>query len=100
LTSLLAIYFSVDVDGSWLAKGGIPFYFLCAYLEDRKHHSARNAFVWAIIVGALTNLGIKLLQVFLPARDSSLLVVVNNLIGATLGAFLQLRIHDYWCEAT
>lgn len=77
--------------------GFIPIgFFLCAYLEDGKHSSARNAFVWTIILGALTSLGIELLQVFLPSRDSSLLDVVNNVVGTTAGAFFQIHAHDYW----
>jgi VanZ family protein len=71
-------------------------FFLCAYLQDAKHYSQRNAFVWAIICGVLTSLGIELLQVFLPSRDSSLLDVVNNVVGTTAGAFFQIRVHDSW----
>jgi VanZ family protein len=71
-------------------------FFLCAYPEDGKHHSPRNALAWAVILGTLTSLGIELLQVFLPSRDSSLPDVVNNVIGTTAGAFLQLGVHDYW----
>jgi len=77
--------------------GFIPLgFFLCAYLEDVKHHSPRNALLWAVILGALTSLSIELLQVFLPSRDSSLPDVVNNVIGTTVGALLQLGVHDYW----
>jgi VanZ family protein len=79
--------------------GFIPLgFFLCAYLGDAKHHSARNAFAQTIILGAVTSLGIELLQVFLPTRDSSLLDVVNNVVGTTVGAFLQIRVHDWWRE--
>jgi VanZ family protein len=70
--------------------------FLCAYLGVAKQYSARNAFVLTIVLGALTSLGIELLQVFLPSRDSSLLDLVNNVVGTTVGAFLQIRVHDCW----
>lgn len=77
--------------------GFIPLgFFLCAYLGDAKHYTARNAFVRSIILGALTSLGIELLQMYLPSRDSSLLDVVNNVVGTTVGAFLQIRVHDCW----
>src|SRR5207248_262794 len=77
--------------------GFIPLgFFLCAYLEDAKHYSRRNGFVGAIIFGVLTSLAIELLQVFLPSRDSSLLDVVNNVLGTIAGAFFQLCVHDYW----
>jgi VanZ family protein len=79
--------------------GFIPLgFFICAYLEDGKRYSERNAFVRAIIFGALTSFGIELFQVFLPSRDSSLPDVINNVVGTTAGAFLQLRAHDYWRE--
>jgi VanZ family protein len=80
--------------------GFIPLgFFLCAYLHDAKHFAERNALVRATILGTLTSLGIELLQVFLPSRDSSLLDVINNAVGTIMGAFLQLRVHDYWREA-
>jgi VanZ family protein len=79
--------------------GFIPIgFFLCAYLEDARYYSSRDAFAWTIILGALTSLGIELLQVFLPSRDSSLLDVINNVAGTTAGAFLQIRVHDHWRE--
>jgi VanZ family protein len=85
------------IDSVVNVLGFIPLgFFLCAYLADAKHYSARNAFVRTIILAALTSLGIELLQAFLPSRDSSLLDVVNNVVGTTVGAFLEIRVHDRW----
>jgi VanZ family protein len=79
--------------------GFIPLgFFVCAYLKDAKRYSAGNAFLWTAILGALTSLGIELLQVLLPSRDSSLLDVVNNIVGTHLGAFLELWVNDSWRE--
>jgi len=74
-------------------------FLLCAYLEDGKHYSRKKAFVGAIILGAVTSLSIELLQVFLPSRDSSLLDVLNNIAGTTLGAFVQVSIGEFWRSA-
>jgi VanZ family protein len=79
--------------------GFVPFGFLfCAYIHDIPPHSAARAILGAVIVGALTSLGIELLQIFLPSRDSSLLDLLNNTLGMTLGSVLQVLAHGRWAE--
>jgi VanZ family protein len=79
--------------------GFVPFGFLfCAYIHDIPPHSAARAILGAVIVGALTSLGIELLQIFLPSRDSSLLDLLNNTLGMTLGSVLQVLVHGRWAE--
>jgi glycopeptide antibiotics resistance protein len=87
------------VDSVVNILGFVPFGFLfCAYIQDIQHHSAARGILCAVIVGALTSLGIELLQIFLPSRDSSLLDLLNNTLGMTLGSVLQVRLHGRWAE--
>jgi len=71
-------------------------FFICAYLIDVKRFSTGKAFICTIALGALTSVGIELLQVFLPSRDSSLLDLINNIVGTILGALLQIGARRYW----
>lgn len=83
------------IDTTLNILGFVPLgFFLCAYLTDVKHYSPTSAFVWALVLGALTSLSIELLQVFLPSRDSSLLDVINNVVGTAVGAFLPILTFD------
>jgi hypothetical protein len=69
--------------------GLMPFGFVvAAYLEWVWSMPRRRAVIGAIVVGAITSLIIELLQVYLPSRDSSLLDVVDNILGSALGAGL------------
>jgi VanZ like protein/concanavalin A-like lectin/glucanase superfamily protein len=69
--------------------GFAPFgFFLCAYLRSGKTLTGTKAILWAILLGGVTSLAIELLQVYLPSRDSSLLDVIDNILGTALGAFL------------
>jgi len=72
--------------------GFLPFGFLLtAYLREVANCDRGRALGAAVVVGGLTSLGIELLQVYLPSRDSSLLDLLNNMLGSGLGALLQLR---------
>jgi VanZ family protein len=76
--------------------GFTPFgFFVCAYFRERQC-SSRNAILQAIVFGFLTSIGIELLQVLLPSRDSSLLDVINNGLGTALGSILAVRSHALW----
>jgi VanZ family protein len=76
--------------------GFIPLgFFFCAYLREREC-SVHNAVAWTILFAFLTSIGIELLQVLLPSRDSSLLDVINNVLGGALGSALEVRAHDLW----
>jgi hypothetical protein len=69
--------------------GFIPFGFLvAAYLQEAAEYSRRQALIAAVAIGLITSLGIELLQVYLPTRDSSLLDVINNTLGSMAGALL------------
>jgi VanZ family protein len=71
--------------------GFIPFgYFVMCYFRGAAH-DVRDPFLRTTIIGLLTTLAIEILQVFLPSRDSSLLDVINNVIGSVAGAFLAAK---------
>jgi hypothetical protein len=66
--------------------GFVPFGCLfCAYFSDR---GVRSPMLCAIIVGVAASTTIELGQVFLPTRDSSMDDLINNSLGAALGAAL------------
>jgi hypothetical protein len=72
--------------------GFLPFGFLLtAYLREVAHYDRGRAVWVAVVLGGLASLGIELLQVYLPSRDSSLLDLLNNVLGSGLGALLELR---------
>jgi hypothetical protein len=73
--------------------GFLPFGFLLtAYLREVANCDRARALGATVVVGGLASLGIELLQVYLPSRDSSLLDLLNNGLGSGLGALLQLRL--------
>jgi hypothetical protein len=73
--------------------GFLPFGFLLtAYLREMANCDRGRALGMAVVIGGLASLGIELLQVYLPSRDSSLLDLLNNVLGSGLGAWVQLRI--------
>jgi hypothetical protein len=73
--------------------GFLPFGFLLtAYLREVANCDRGRALGMAVVIGGLASLGIELLQVYLPSRDSSLLDLLNNVLGSGLGALVQLRI--------
>jgi VanZ family protein len=72
--------------------GFLPFGFLLtAYLREVANCDRGRALWAAVVVAGLASLGIELLQVYLPSRDSSLLDLLNNVLGSGLGALLELR---------
>lgn len=67
--------------------GFIPFGFLvAAWLQHGWQTPHRRSVLLAVMTGTLTSLLIELLQVYLPSRDSSLIDVISNAGGTTLGA--------------
>jgi VanZ family protein len=71
--------------------GFAPFgFFGCAYLRHVRRLEKNQAALTIIALGAITSLTIELLQAHLPSRDSSLLDVIDNTLGTTLGAIAFL----------
>jgi len=68
---------------------------VCAYLQTTQQPT-HKAVIGAIIVGVTTSLGVELLQVFLPSRDSSLLDLINNVVGTSMGALFEAQVHNRW----
>jgi VanZ family protein len=68
--------------------GFVPFGLLVSAYLRWNQLSGRKAAIFAVIVGGVTSLLIEWLQVYLPSRDSSLLDLINNMIGSGLGAVL------------
>lgn len=79
-------------DGVINILGFTPFGFCLMVLLRQSGFSTRRAFILALLIGGGTSLTIEVLQVFLPSRDSSLLDLINNILGTGLGAMVQL----YW----
>ena len=78
---------SVVIDAIINIAGFIPFGLgtcLCLRLWTRWRIS--RCIAMTILAGASVSLGIELLQVLLPTRDSSLADLVTNIMGATIGA--------------
>jgi VanZ family protein len=59
---------------------------LCGYLISARR-TRWAIFVTTIVCGSLS-LGLETLQTFLPTRDSSMMDVITNLLGGTIGALL------------
>jgi VanZ family protein len=79
--------------------GFVPLGFLvCAYLQAVKQ-PIHKAVIGAIMVGVITSLGIELLQTYLPARDSSLLDLINNILGTATGALCEAQVHNRWVKS-
>jgi VanZ family protein len=69
--------------------GFVPFGFLvAAYFQEAADYTRGRALLITIVLGLVTSLIIELLQVYLPSRNSSLLDVINNSVGAALGALI------------
>jgi len=67
--------------------GFIPLGFaLCGWLSLRG--KTRHAILIAVVLGALTSLGIEILQGFLPQRESGITDVLTNTLGTIIGAYL------------
>jgi hypothetical protein len=76
--------------------GFVPFGFLVsAYIEGSIHGTAFRALLLAVVFGAVTSLGIEIVQAYLPSRDSCLLDFINNVVGTTLGAMLLAVLNSY-----
>ena len=70
--------------------GFVPFGFcLCTFLRSQQITKGK-AIVLTVIIGGITSLTIELLQVYLPSRDSSLVDVIDNIIGTMLGSVLPV----------
>jgi hypothetical protein len=69
--------------------GFVPFgLFLAAWLLQVKHLSAPRINSLSILVSACLSLTIELIQVYLPARNSSLMDVISNILGTASGILL------------
>jgi VanZ family protein len=66
--------------------GFIPFGVLLAIYASSVGASNRRAVIVAVLLGFLVSLTIELLQVLLPSRDSSLLDLIDNVLGTGIGA--------------
>jgi hypothetical protein len=73
--------------------GFIPLGFLLWLLAHYVYHVERTqSVILALSAGLLTSLLIELLQVYLPTRDSSLIDVITNSLGTTVGAIAATRL--------
>ena len=69
--------------------GFIPFgLFVSAYLYTAARLPRYRAVLLTVVIGGMTSLTIEFLQAYLPSRDSSLMDVINNVLGTTMGAML------------
>ena len=69
--------------------GFVPFgVFFSAWLLLAKKYSVLCSYSITILLGFCLSLGIELVQVYLPARDSSLFDVFSNTIGTIAGVLL------------
>ncbi len=76
-------------DGLVNIVGFIPLsFFLLLWLRGFQFHTRSKVYVIAVISGFLVSLGIELIQGYMPCRDSSLVDLVNNTLGAILGVIL------------
>ncbi len=67
--------------------GFMPIAFcMAACLNRRLQDPSMNIVLAVVVVGAIVSLGIEISQAYLPTRTSSLLDVVCNAFGASLGA--------------
>ncbi len=72
-------------------------FFLAAYLKFRGHNP-HSAILLAIGLGFGLSMGIEVLQSFLPTRDSDLVDVITNTLGAGLGSVIGVsakRQHNF-----
>jgi hypothetical protein len=67
--------------------GFVPFGFVLAFWREQGNESRRwCSFLMAVLVGALISLVIEVTQAFIPARDSSVVDVICNIGGTSIGA--------------
>jgi VanZ like family/Concanavalin A-like lectin/glucanases superfamily len=81
--------------------GLVPFgFFGYAYLRHARRLGKVQSAIIVIALGGITSLAIELLQVHLPSRYSSLLDVIDNTLGTTLGviAFSYLTTWVSWTK--
>jgi hypothetical protein len=70
--------------------GFMPFgFFSCAYLVSIGRN--RHAALTAIVLGALVSLAIEILQKYIPTRDSDMMDLITNTLGAAAGTLLYRR---------
>jgi hypothetical protein len=70
--------------------GFVPFGFvLCAYLQHARHLGKLQSLLLTVFLCGITSLAIELLQVYLPSRESSVLDLIDNILGAALGVALH-----------
>jgi VanZ like family/Concanavalin A-like lectin/glucanases superfamily len=75
--------------------GFIPFgWLLSAYFQSGAGFSGSKAFLLAVVLGGVTSLFIETSQAYLPSRDSSLLDLINNVLGTSVGAIIR-RVFPY-----
>jgi hypothetical protein len=72
--------------------GFIPIGVAYAMFFSRRAVLDTRAAFWAVAFGALLSLSIELAQAWVPSRNSSLLDLVLNIIGAAMGAWLCIRL--------
>ena len=76
--------------------GFIPFgFFFSAYLWMRKPRSNFRLLLMSVIIAGCISLSIELTQVYLPTRNSQLMDVIMNILGAAIGIVIFLRIARY-----
>ena len=75
--------------------GFIPIGVAYAMFFSRRAVFDTRAALWAVAFGALLSLTIELAQAWVPSRNSSLLDLVLNTIGAVSGAMLYRRFAKY-----
>ncbi len=69
--------------------GFVPLgFFFPAWLRRVKNLPAPCIYGITLLIGACLSLAIELIQVYLPARDSSLMDVFSNILGTALGVFI------------
>lgn len=66
----------------------IPFSFLLSGIIKKKHRSLVNTFFIVVIAGALFTLSIETIQYFMVSRMSSIIDVMNNILGTIAGVVL------------
>ncbi|MBN2254264.1 MAG: VanZ family protein, partial [Deltaproteobacteria bacterium] len=69
--------------------GFIPLGLILSLYYSQENESFIRPLIMAVIVGALTSLIIESSQAFLAGRSSSMLDLVNNIIGSSLGVFFH-----------
>jgi VanZ family protein len=68
--------------------GFAPFgFFLSAWLQERNLSAGRSV-LFTLLLGISLSLAIELAQSYLPTRDSSLLDLASNTMGAAVGVLL------------